>query len=255
MTVALATLRTALADSWANRRSFVLQLTFMVINDLTWVIFWALFFLRVRTASGWSLDDVIVMFSLLTVSAGIALGVFANCRRVGRLAADGALDEMLVLPSPPLLQLLCRRVEPSNIGDVVFGVLLFAIAGHPTPARIAGFAGAVLAGVVIIVGFLVLCGAVTMLAAGSGDEGDLGFHALILFASYPLEFFGGAIKVLLFTVVPAAFVTGVPVSLFRHFDLATAVGLAAAAATVGALGWLTFTAGLRRYSSGSLWQR
>src|SRR5918912_1737087 len=222
MSVPAMTLRTALADTRANRASFISQILIMAVNDVTWVVFWGLFFHRVGTANGWTLDDVIVMFSLLTVIAGISLGVFANCRRIGQLVADGALDETLVLPVRPLGHLLCRRVEPVNIGDLAFGIVLFLAAGHPTPARSLLFAGAVIAGVLVLTGFLVFCGALTLFAGGRGEQADLGFNAIVLLASYPLDFFGGPVRVALFTIVPAAFLTGVPVTLFRHFDPALA---------------------------------
>lgn len=255
MSTAVSTLRTALADARTNRASFLLQLTFMVVNDVTWVVFWGLFFHRVGTANGWTFDDVLIMFSLLTVIAGVGLGVFANCRRIGQLAADGALDEVLVLPLRPLGQLLTRRVEPTNLGDLVFGLLLFLIATHPTPERLLLFVLGVAAGSLVFVGFMVLLGALTMFVGGRGEQADIGFNALILLASYPLDFFGGPVKFMLFTIVPAAFLTGVPVSLFRHFDPLVALVLLAVGAAMALLAMTIFNLGLRRYTSGSLWRR
>ena len=253
MSAFFATLRTAVADSLANRRSFVVQVLFMAVNDVTWIVFWALFFNRIGVANGWTFQDVVVMFSLLTVSAGIGLGLFANCRRVGRLAADGSLDETLILPVRPLGHVLARRVDPTNIGDLAFGVVLFALAAHPTPARTAVYLLGVAAGTVVFVGFLVLMGSLTFFTGGRGEHADLGFNAMLLFASYPLDFFGGPVKVIMFTLVPAAFVTGVPVGLVRSFDPAGALVLVAAAAVMALLASATFGLGLRRYASGSVW--
>jgi len=78
---------------------------------------------------------------------------------------------------------------------------------------------------------------------------------VLLLASYPADVFAGATKVLLYTAVPAAFVSGVPAELVDDFDVADAAMLLGVSGIFAGLGWATFTAGLRRYSSGSAWGR
>ena len=255
MSAIAATLRAAVADGIANRGSFWFQVSLMIANDVTWVLFWLLFFNRVGHVRGWAAHDVIVLFSILLTCAGFALGVFSNSRRIGHLAADGALDETLALPVSPLPFLLSRRIDAANVGDLLFGPVLFAVAGHPTLQRTALFVLGSLAGSVVLVGFLVACGALTLFVGGRGEQADLGFNAILIFASYPLDLFGGATKVLLFTAIPAAFVTGLPARLVRSFDLPTAILLVVVAALFALLGWGLFQLGLRRYSSGSIWAR
>ena len=255
MTAVAATLRTAVANGLANRNSFWFQVSLMVANDITWIIFWVLFFHQVGNLRGWDAHDVIVLFSILLLSAGVALGLFANSRRIGQLAADGSLDETLALPVSPLPHILSSRIDAANMGDLLFGPALFLVAGHPTPERTAVFLLGALAGSVVLIGFLVACGALTLFVGGRGEQADLGFNAILIFASYPLDLFGGATKVLLFTAVPAAFVTGLPARLVRNFDPASALLLAAVAVAFALLGWGLFTLGMRRYSSGSIWTR
>ena len=250
-----ATLRTAVANGLANRTSFWFQVSIMIANDVTWVIFWVLFFHQVGTLRGWNTHDVIVLFSILLTSAGAVLGLFANSRRIGQLAADGALDETLVLPVSPLPHILSSRVDAANSGDLLFGPVLFLVAGHPTIERTAIFIFGSVAGSVVLIGFLVAIGALTLFVGGRGEQADLGFNAILIFASYPLDLFGGATKVLLFTAVPAAFVTGVPARLVRSFDPAAALLLVVVAALFALLGWVVFQLGLRHYSSGSIWAR
>jgi len=89
--------------------------------------------------------------------------------------------------------------------------------------------------------------------AGKSEAGDLGLHAILLLSSYPANVFGGAAKALLYTAVPAAFVATVPSNLLVAFHPAEAAGLLAAAAAFALAGWAAFSAGLRRYTSGSAW--
>jgi ABC-2 type transport system permease protein len=253
MRIAAATMRTAAADAFANRSSFWFQVWLMIANDVTWIVFWALFFHGTGPIHGWNVNDVLVLFSILLTTAGASIGLFSNCRRIGHFAADGALDEALALPVSPLSHLLTRRIDPSNLGDLLFGPVLFVLVGHPTPDRTLAFVFGAVCGTVVLVSFLVICGSLTLFVGGRGEQADLGFNAILIFASYPLDLFGGATKVLLYTAVPAAFVTGVPTRLVRDFSPEWALAMVAVTAAVAALAAGIFSLGLRRYSSGSLW--
>jgi ABC-2 type transport system permease protein len=250
----LATLGTAVAEVRANRASLLTQVTVMGLNDTVWILFWVLFFQRVGTVRGWDGESIMLLLAVITAAAGIALGVLANARRIGSMAVDGHLDAVLTLPVPPLAHLLLRRVEATNVGDLAFGFILFLAAGSPTLERTAVFLFAVVAAATTMTGFLVLAGSLAFFA-GRNEAGELGFHAMLLLGSYPVDIFAGAAKVVLYTAVPAAFVSSVPARLVQDFDAGQAGWLVAVAGIFAFAGWATFTVGLRRYTSGSVWTR
>ncbi|MEM9565593.1 MAG: ABC-2 family transporter protein [Actinomycetota bacterium] len=252
--VLAATSRSAWREALANRAGFWSQIAIMIVNDVVWVVFWFLFFDRVGSVRGWDLDRLIILFAILTTSAGIVLGLLNNARRTGQLAATGALDAALALPVSPLTYLLVRRVEPVNVGDLFFGIGLFLAFGDPTPARTVVFAYGVGCAVLILTGFLVLVGSLSFWA-GRSDAGDLGFHALLLFSNYPVDIFGGATRVFLYAVVPAGFVSSAPARLVDDFDVRWAIGTGAVALVTAAAGATAFSVGLRRYTSGATWTR
>ena len=254
MTPLVATVRSAFAEAWANRAAFWTQFIALVLNDIVWIIFWVLFFRRVGEVRGWDTDAVLMLLAVLCTSAGITLGFLANARRIGVLAADGQLDAVLALPVSPLSFLLVRRIETTHLGDLAFGLVLFAVIGSPTPDRVATFVVGVLASVGVMTGFLVLTGSLAFFL-GRGEAGEMGFHAILLMASYPVDVFTGAAKVLLYTVVPAAFVAAAPAQLIEDADAGDAALLLLAAAVFSVAGWAAFTAGLRRYTSGAIWTR
>jgi ABC-2 type transport system permease protein len=255
MTVALATMRTALREAWSNRRGFWFQVGIMMANDVVWVVFWVLFFDKVGSLRGWDTHRVLLMFAILATVTGAGLGLLANARRLGELIADGALDAALALPTNPLTYLLTRRVDTALLGDLAFGPMLFVAVGDPTPQRAAVFVFGAACGTVVLVGFLVALGSLTLFAGGRGEQADLGFQAILIFASYPIDVFGGLTKLFLFTAVPAAFVTGLPTSLVSSFHWPVAAAAAGAAAFFAVAAAATFRIGLRRYSSGALWTR
>jgi ABC-2 type transport system permease protein len=247
-------MRNAFAEVVANRRALFTQMAVMIVNDSVWIVFWVLFFHEVGSVHGWDVERILLLQAALTTSGGIALGLLANVRRVGTLAVEGGLDAVLTLPVPPLAHVLLRRVEPTNLGDRAFGLTVFAVAGHPTPGRTAVFVLVVLSSAVLLTGFLVLTGSLAFFA-GRSEGGELGFHAILLLGSYPVDVFAGAAKLMLYTVVPAAFVSAIPARLVDDFDLPQAAALAGIAAVFGIAGWTAFTLGLRRYTSGAVWTR
>ncbi|MET0903914.1 MAG: ABC-2 family transporter protein [Acidimicrobiales bacterium] len=249
-----ATSRNALAEVAAKPGALAVQMLIMAINDFVWVLFWVLFFDRVGTLRGWDRDSIILLQAVLTTAGGLSLGLFANARSIGTMAVGGDLDAVLALPVRPLRFVLLRRVNPVNLGDLAFGVGLFFVACDPTPERTVIFVLVSLASATLLTGFLVLTGALAFFI-GRSESGELGFHGMLLLGAYPVDVFAGGIRIFLFTLVPAAFVSAVPATLIDDFDVARALQLGLAAALFATLAASTFTAGLRRYTSGSIWTR
>jgi ABC-2 type transport system permease protein len=248
------TSRNAFAEVAAKPRALGVQMLIMAINDLVWVIFWVLFFDQVGSLGGWDRDTILVLQAVLTTAGGLSLGFFANARHIGSMAVGGELDAVLALPVSPLRFVLVRRIEPVNLGDLAFGLVLFFVACDPTPSRTVVFLLASLASAILLTGFLVLAGALAFFS-GRSESGELGFHSMLLLGAYPVDLFAGAIRVLLFTVIPAAFIAAVPAQLVEDLELGRAAALAGVATVLALAAGATFTAGLRRYTSGSVWTR
>lgn len=249
----VATLGRAFAEAWAKRSSFWFQVAVMVANDLFFVAFWFLFFGEVDSVRGWDLDATLLLLSILATVTGIAMGLFPNSRRLGEMISDGRIDAALALPVDPLGYLLVRSVDAALLGDLLFGPLLFVALGDLTPERIALYVLGSVAGSVVFLSFLVLLGAATFFLGGRGEHAELGFQAILMLSSYPPDIFGGATRLMLFTVVPAAFVSGVPTRLVEDFSPAAAGTLVLVAAAFAAAAYAAFAAGLRRYRSGAVW--
>ena len=134
----------------------------------------------------------------------------------------------------------------------MFGLGIFAVAGHPTVTRTLAFVVATTIASVAMGSFLVLANC-TAFVGGRSDTGELGFHSLLLFSSYPVDVFTGIMRILLFSLIPAGFVTSMPTRFVRDLDWSAALyaGLFAAALAVAA--HFAFRTGLRRYTSGALW--
>ncbi|HYP23790.1 MAG TPA: ABC-2 family transporter protein [Actinomycetota bacterium] len=248
-----ATMRKAFSEAWAKRSSFWFQVGVMVANDLFFVAFWFLFFNEVESVRGWDVERTLLLLAMLATVSGAALGLFANARWLGQTISDGGMDAALALPANPLTYLLGRSVDPSMLGDLVFGPLLFVALGDLSVERVALFVLGSAVGTVVFVSFLVLLASLTFFVGGRGEHAELGFQAILMLSSYPPDIFAGATKLVLFTVVPAAFVSGLPTRLVDEFSPALASSMVGVAALFAVGAYAAFGAGVRRYRSGSAW--
>ncbi len=248
-----AVFRAACAETWADRTAFWSRTMLMFANDVVWVIFFSILFHKAGTLRGWTFDQMAVLFAVTTAAVGVGVGLFANSRRIGKLISDGGLDSALTLPISPLGVLLLRKTEPVFIGDAIFGVTLFFVLGHPTPLRFLVFVGTAALGATILISFLVLISSSVFFLRGRHEHVELAFNSLTLFCTYPADLYGGLMKLVLFTALPAALISTVPAHLVNHFDLQTFAALVFVALAFAFLARKTFYVGLRRYQSGSLW--
>lgn len=233
------------------RVAFLSQILGMMLNNAVYFLFWVIFFDRFESIKGWTLDDMFVLFGIVAVGIGAAVYFFGNAMMLAEIIANGRLDYYLSLPRPVLLHTLGSRSISSGMGDVTYGLLSFAAAGQFAPDVLARFLlGCVLAAVVFL-SFLVLVQSLAFWVGHAGLIASQAMNAVITFALYPLHLFDGTAKLLLFTVIPAAFVGAVPAEFVTEFTWHNFLLLLGAALGFCSLAISAFHRGLRRYESGS----
>lgn len=234
------------------RASFVSQVIGMFVNDGLWLVFWALYFARFPVVRGWQQQDVFMLWAVVTLAYGVAMGLFGNALRLAYLIMQGQLDYYLVMPRDVLVHTLLGRMYFTAWGDALFGLLVFGFFGHPTPARLATFLTVSVLSGIVLVSFAVLAHSLAFFLGSSQVLSNQVMNALIHLSTYPTSLFQGITKVILYTAIPAAFVSGLPVSILRAFSWKMLGLLALGAAVTAVLARRMFHAGLARYTSGNL---
>ncbi|MCD4738631.1 MAG: ABC-2 family transporter protein [Anaerolineae bacterium] len=236
----------------AYRGAFFLQIFGMMINNLMLLFFWNMMFLSFPTLNGWELQDIIVLYSIVAVGFGISVVIFGNASRLAPLITSGELDYYLALPADPLVHLLVSRMSLSGWGDFLFGLLLYLFVLPSAWRNLPLFLLLSLLAGLISTAFAVLTGS---LAFWLGESEQLAAQlrmALLNFSLYPVDIFSGGVRLLLYTIIPAAFVGSVPAKLLTDFDIWWLAGLILVTALMGGLASWVFRLGLRRYESGNL---
>lgn len=246
--VAATSWRLAWLSELSHRTNFLVQMLFMVINDLTWVVFWVIVFSHRELIRGWERADVFVLFAVITAVYGVGLGLFHGVRRLGERIRRGELDPFLAQPRPVLVRVLFGRIHPPLLGDLAFGPMIFLCSGLAgDPVAWLRYVLVVLAASAILLAFILVIESTAFWMAAGSEFANVAFTAMTVLASYPASIFSGFVKLILFTAIPAAFVGSVPAEIVIEPSVGLMLALVAAALVSWAVAVATFQSGLRRY--------
>ena len=139
----------------------------------------------------------------------------------------------------------------STVGDVAFGLIAYSFTGRFTLVEIGLFLSTAVLAAIIFVGYSVITGSLAFYMGNAQYASQQMTNAMLTFALYPNSLFSGAARMMLYTVIPAAFVGSVPVDIVRNQDGRLLLLLVGAAILVWLIALFLFYYGLRRYESGS----
>jgi ABC-2 type transport system permease protein len=232
--------------------AFFSQIAAMFLNDGAWVVFWVFFFSRFPVLHGWGLLDVISLWAITAAGFGIAHAIMGNSLQLAHLIVQGELDMWLAQPRAVLPHVLLGRSIPSAWGDVAFGYFVYFAFVRPDAARMALFVILSLGTALVFVALGVAAGSLSFFIGNSVSFADEWRYAVVTFATYPPGLFQGAVKLVLFSIIPAGFVSYLPVEALRSLSIGHALGALGGAFVVLAASAVIFYSGLRRYESGNL---
>jgi ABC-2 type transport system permease protein len=223
----------------------------MALNNVIFLFFWWVLFTRLPTIRGWTMPMVATIFGLVALAFGLANAIFGNCLRIASIVVTGDLDYYLALPADPLLHVIVSRTHMSAWGDAISGLGIYCVLVPGSLPKLPLFMLYAAIGAVIFVGFAVIVGSLVFFLDQSQDVVGYLYNALITFSLYPIDVFPRVVRLLLYTLVPAAIIGTLPAKLLYEFrwEWLEAMLGAAAAVTVVARG--LFQLGLRRYASGN----
>ena len=172
-------------------------------------------------------------------------------RKVADLIAQGRLDYYLALPRDVLLHVLASRSMLSAWGDLTFGILAFLFTGRFSLPEIALWLMASMCSAAVLVSSFSIFGCLSFWLGNASQLAMQANNAILTLAMYPRDIFEGAVRFLMLTIIPAAFVGAIPLDIVRRLDWTALLGLIAFAFGITLFMRLVFYAGLRRYESGS----
>ena len=242
---------TSLASAMAQRGAFLMQVGLMALNNAIFFSFWVVLFGRVSRIRGYALADVAVLYGVVAAGFGLSVVVAGGARQLARFIHEGELDALLAQPKPTLLYALGRRTVAPGLGDMGSGVAMIALSGVVHWSTIPVVIIAIVASAVVCIATGVIFNSVAFWLGQVETATRQLFDSLITFSLYPEPLFGGVMRFILFTVVPAGFVGYLPTRLIRTPSWTVLLELVLAALAYSLIAWQVFARGLRLYSAGS----
>lgn len=246
-----AYMRHNLMSAMEYRAAFLLQVFGMALNNVIFLFFWWVLFTRLPDIRGWTMNMVVAIYGLVALSFGLANAVFGNCMRIASTVVTGDLDYYLALPADPLIHLIVSRTSFSAWGDAISGIGIFLLGVPDSLVRLPLFLFYALLGALNFVGLAVIVGSLVFFVRQSEDVSGYLFNAIITFSLYPIDIFPQGVRLLLYTLVPAAMVGTFPVRLLFEFRWSGLLGLVGFTALILSAAYVLFNLGLRRYESGN----
>jgi ABC-2 type transport system permease protein len=250
--LATAYVKLNLKSQMEYRGAFCSQVAAMFLNNCVCVLFWTLFFSRFSVLRGWSIKDVITIWAICASSFGVAHAICGNAWFLPGLIARGELDVWLLYPRRLLPHLILGKISATAWGDALFGYAVYFLFVQPDCPHAFLFIGLSVVVAFLFVGFSVLTGSLAFFLGNAEALAEQWRFALITFSTYPEALFEGRVKFLLYTAVPAGFVSYLPLQALHQLSWQCALMTAAGSAAILFLGIGFFYAGLRRYESGNL---
>jgi len=246
--------RVNLASALEYRIAFITQSIGMILNDGVYFLVWIIFFNRFKDIHGWQLPDMFIVFGVSAAAFGLAGILFGNAFNLGEIIVNGRLDYYLSLPRPTLLHVIASRTVPSGMGDVIYGFFSYIVSGQFNLAGFGRFIVATILAMIVFISFLIMVQSLSFWLGTGGTLTGIAINAMVTFAIYPITLFNNAAKLILFIIVPAAFMGAVPASFIRSFTWSSIGLLLLATIGFSSLAVLIFNRGLKRYESGSAFQ-
>ncbi len=230
--------------------NFFVQVISMFISNISWVLFWAIFFTRFPNINGWTITDIILLYAVVCTSFGFAGLIFGGHKYISNNIVDGKLDYFLTNPKKPLYHILISKISWYDLGDWLFG-MIFAFMFLPI-IKIPLFFALIIPATIIIVSFGVIAESFSFYIGNSQSISDSLYSALIAFSLYPSTIYSGITKFILLFIIPAGFVSGIPVTILNSFNWIWFILLYAFAIAILLIAIYVFYKGLKKYESGNL---
>ena len=245
------TIKYALMREMLNKTSFIMNVTFMILNNASFIIQWVIIYSLREDVGGYTFKQVLMLWGISATVYGISHFMFKKAFSLSEVITNGKLDSFLVQPKNVLLSVITTDVEVSAIGDMIYGIIVITLSGL-TLTKALLFILFSITGAIIVTDIAVLLGSLSFWIGKSDMIAEAGNNMMLSFSTYRDGIFKGLAKILLLTVIPVGLTTYFPVWIMTEFNLLLTLVVVGITIILTLITFGVFYRGLRRYSSSNL---
>lgn len=248
----LQAIKISIKSAMAYKVSFFIQTIFMFINNASFLIFWMVVFSHTPKDVSFTFSNVLYIWAFSAISYGITYFFFSGIQKINEYIISGAMDSYLLQPKNILLNVATSKSSFAACGDILYGIFISFIASGGDIGK------------VIVVVLLGAFGSVFFfssevffrsLAVWLGDTNMLANRycemLLITFSTYPENIFKTGIKVILYTIVPVAYLSYLPADIVETFSMKKLLVIIIIGIIYMLIAIKTFYKALKNYESGN----
>ena len=249
--VTLLNIKYALMREVLNKTTFITNIVFMILNNASFIIQWIILYSIKDSVGGYTFKEVMLLWGIAAGTYGVSHFFFEKAYFLSDTITEGKLDVFLVQPKNVLLSAITSDVKTSALGDMLYGLIMCLVA-NLTLLQLFLFLFFCIMGGIILTSFAVILGSLSFWIQKADMVAETGNGLMTNFATYPDGIFKGAVKVLLFTIVPVGMVNYIPIKLLVSFRLDLFLGIILFMILGIIIAYFIFYRGLKRYSSSNL---
>ena len=249
--VMMLSLKYALMREMLNKVTFLSNIIFMLLNNVSFIIQWVILYSVKDNVGGYTFNQVLILWGMAAGTFGFAHFFFKKAFYLSDTITNGKLDSYLVQPKNVLISCITSEVSPSALGDLIYGCIMIVLSGI-TINKAFLFILFVILGGIVIVDIAVILGSLSFYISRSDIIADTGNSFMIYFATYPDGIFKGITKIILFTIIPIGITTYIPVWVLTKFNLFYLITVIVFTMFITLFAFTIFYKGLKRYSSSNL---
>lgn len=244
-----------LKSQLAYKKAFFLQVFGMILNDLGFLILWALLFESFEEsfkAKGVEFSAIALIWGFSASSFGLMHALFAGFRDLPRIIIEGKLDNYLLYPKNTLFLSGASFSDASAWGDLIYGYILYFIF---LPKSITGFflfTYFIIMAAMFFASILIMFSSLTFFIGNSEQIKETVFNAIVSFSTYPEKIYSNPFRIILYTFIPVGFGIYLPVRVITKFNLLLFIVATIVPTLLLLLSVFLFYRGLKKYESSNL---
>ena len=249
--ISILSIKYAIMREMLNKVTFLSNIFFMILNNACFIIQWIILYSIKDNIGGYSIKQVYILWGIAAGTYGVAHFFFKSAFSLSETINNGKLDSYLVQPKNVLLTAITTDVEPSALGDILYGYIMLFLSGI-TISKFILFTILSILGGITLTSISIILGSLSFWFLKTDMITSTHHSLMTSFATYPEGIFKGIVKIILFTIVPVGLVNYIPIRLLTEFNiyLFTIVFLITVFSTI--LSYTIFSNGLKKYSSSNL---
>ena len=164
----------------------------------------------------------------------------------------GELDSFLLQPKDVCINVLAARTEVSAWGDLVYGIVLYLMVQGFILPKFLLFCTFIIASGLLMGSIMFSAESLTFFLGNATAISRLVTEFLISSTLYPEGIYRGAVRLVIYSLIPAGFIVFTPLRIWKFFSWKSLGFLILIDLMYVAGSYFLFKLGLKRYESGNL---